>query len=627
MPILKDDKGRSLLRISTAGSVDDGKSTLIGRLLHDTKGLYEDQLAALQKNKLTVGGAIDFAAITDGLRAEREQGITIDVAYRYFSTQKRHFILADTPGHEQYTRNMATGASTSSLAIVLIDARHGITVQTKRHAFISSLLEIPRIIVAINKMDLVGWSEQVYEDIKTEFTGFASRLNIRNIDFIPVSALLGDNIVNRSQNTPWYSGPTIIQRLEDVYVESDQNMVDFRFPVQLVQRPHQDFRGYAGTIAAGVIHAGDEVVILPSGQTSRIRAIHTFDGELETAFAPMSVTLTLADAVDISRGDMIVRKNNVPQARHEFEAMMIWMSAEPLVCRKNYLVRHTTRYSNVMISDIKYMVKIDDLSSEPADGLRMNEIGRVSLTSALPLFVDTYQKIRQTGSFILVDPISHETVAAGMIIDRAAQSVEAVGGALHLTRTISQVSVNEREERQKYRGITFWFTGLSGSGKSTIAAILERRLFDAGINAMLLDGDNLRLGLCQDLGFDKKSRSENLRRAAEVAHLCNQAGLVVIASFISPFKSDREIVRACIGDDRYFEIFVDTPLEICEQRDVKGLYKKARAGEIKSFTGIDSPFERPEQPSLQVSTEWMSADECVELIVTASKELLYSRDR
>jgi bifunctional enzyme CysN/CysC len=614
---------KDLLRLSTVGSVDDGKSTLIGRLLHDTKSIYEDHLAALRADSARVGSGpeLDFALLTDGLKAEREQGITIDVAYRYFSSPRRHFIIADTPGHEQYTRNMATGASTANIAIILIDARHGILTQTKRHSFIAALLGIPRLLIAVNKMDLVGYSRHVFDRIVEEYTDFASRLGVADLKFIPISALLGDNVVERGRNMPWYHGESVLEYLETVYIGGDRNLVDVRLPVQYVIRPHQGFRGYAGQLASGILRRGEEILVLPSMRTSRIRSIDGPEGELDYAFAPMSVTVTLEDELDISRGDMLVHPKNLPVAQSSFEAMVVWMSEKPLSLDTPYVVKHTTRSTRATVRRVEYRVDVNTLSRSPAEALRLNEIGRLVLQTTQRLFLDPYKKNRLTGSIIVVDPISNDTVAAGMVIDRlpedqlrSAPATLVAPRSENVRRELSPVSAEDRERLLGQRPLTLWFTGLSGSGKSSIAQELERRLQAAGRHAYSLDGDNLRLGLNRDLGFSRGDRTENLRRAAEVARLFNEAGTIVLVPVIAPFRDDRERARGIIGAERFFEVFLSTPLEVCEARDVKGLYRKARAGEIREFTGISSPYELPEGPALVVDTTGRTIQQCVDQI-------------
>jgi len=591
-----------LLRFSTAGSVDDGKSTLIGRLLHDSKSLLDDQLAAVSKS-----GKPDFALITDGLRAEREQGITIDVAYRHFATARRRFIIADTPGHEQYTRNMATGASTADLALVLIDARLGVLTQTRRHGFIASLLGVPHIVVVVNKMDLVAWSQAKFDAIRDDYNDFAARLSIRDLSYIPISALLGDNVTRASSHMPWYKGVPLLEKLEAVEVVSDRNLVDLRFPVQRVVRPNQNFRGYSGSVASGVVKAGDEVVALPSGRRSKVRRIVTMGGELARAYPPQSVTLELADDIDLSRGDMLAHPNNVPRAAREVEAMLVWMGDAPLQAGRVYFVKHATNWVRGTAS-LRYKVNPDSLHREQATELKLNEIGRVSLQLFKPLYHDDYRKNRQTGSFILVDADSNATVAAGMLHF-------ALRRAHNIHRQPLEVSRETHAALKGQKPAVLWFTGLSGSGKSTIANLVEKRLAARGRHTFLLDGDNVRHGLNRDLGFTEADRIENVRRVGEVARLMADAGLIVLTAFISPFRAERDLVRKMLPEDEFIEIFVDTPLAEAEKRDPKGLYAKARAGEIKNFTGIDSPYEVPDDAEIVIDTTAMSADEAADIIV------------
>ena len=622
---LEQNARKDLLRFSSVGSVDDGKSTLIGRLLHDTKSIYEDQLATLKADSARVGTGpeIDFALLTDGLKAEREQGITIDVAYRYFSTPRRNFIIADTPGHEQYTRNMATGASTANLAIILIDARHGVLTQTKRHSFIAALLGIPRLLVAVNKMDLVGHSREIFDGITREYRDFASRLGVVDLKFIPISALHGDNVVGRSPNMPWYHGESVLEYLESVYIGSDRNLVDFRFPVQYVLRPHHGFRGYAGRIASGILRTGEAVLALPSMKATRVKALFTPEGERDYAFAPMSVTVTLEDEIDISRGDVLVHPKNLPAVRSTFEAMLLWMAGEPMAVGRPYLVKHTTRMTKGAIQRVEYRVDVNTMSRSPARALELNEIGRVVLQTTQKLFLDPYQRNKETGSFIVVDPVSNETVAAGMVIDRLPESElrAPVDGMLapkseNIRREEGWIPVSPeaRERLLGQRAMTIWFTGLSGSGKSSIAQALAHRLHDAGRHVYILDGDNLRFGLNRDLGFSKGDRSENIRRAAEVARLFNDAGTIVLVPVISPFLRDREAARGIIGPERFLDVYLNTPLEVCEARDEKGLYRRARAGEIAEFTGISSPYEPPGASFLTLDTTDRTVRQCVEEI-------------
>ncbi|MFC9897044.1 adenylyl-sulfate kinase [Nocardia sp. NPDC127579] len=584
----------TLLRLATAGSVDDGKSTLIGRLLYDSKTIFTDQLAAVERTSRDRGDAYpNLALLTDGLRAEREQGITIDVAHRYFATPRRKFIIADTPGHIQYTRNMVTGASTADLALILVDARKGVVEQTRRHAFLAGLLGTPHLVLCVNKMDLVDWSQQRFEEIREEFAGFAMKLDVSDLSFVPMSALHGDNIVHRGTSMPWYEGTPLLHHLEEVHIASDRNLIDARFPVQYVTRSHaQDFRGYAGTVAGGVFKAGDEVAVLPSGRTTTVTAIWGPGGApVAEAFPPQAVTLQLADEIDISRGDLICRPANRPLVGRDIDAMVCWFAEDSqLTPGANYTVRHTTRAVTAEVRSLDYRLDVNTLHrDEHADALSLNEIGRIQLRTRQPLLFDPYRRNRGTGSFILVDESTGNTVAAGMI----------TGPTLPSARVVWHSTAVGRDERAT-RGLTVWLTGLSGSGKSTVAVELERRLVAAGRPAFLLDGDNLRHGLNADLGFSDADRVENIRRVGEVARLFAESGAVAVVSLISPFAADRERARAVheaagIG---FVEVFVDTPLEICESRDPKGMYAKARAGEIRGFTGIDAPYEAPAHPDL-----------------------------
>ncbi|HEX5105216.1 MAG TPA: sulfate adenylyltransferase subunit CysN [Pirellulaceae bacterium] len=620
---LAQHERKELLRFITCGSVDDGKSTLIGRLLYESKMIYEDQLAAIQKDTQkygTTGGELDLALLTDGLEDERQQGITIDVAYRYFSTDKRKFIIADTPGHEQYTRNMATGASTADLAIILIDARHGVLVQTKRHSFIVSLLGIKHIVVAINKMDLVDFSEEVFNKIREDYQAFAARLDLPDVHFLPMSALNGDNVVQQSQHTPWYVGPTLMSLLENVYIGSDRNLEDFRFPVQSVLRPNLDFRGFAGTIASGIVRQGDEVMALPSRKTSRIERIVTFDGDLQEAFAPQAVTLTLEDEIDVSRGDMLVRPGNVPRVEQKFEAMIVWMSEDPMVPGKSYWIKQTSKLTPGTISTLRYQIDVNTLHRKDAPTLRLNEIGRCSLTTSQPLCFDAYRRNRSTGALIVIDRLTNSTVGAGMILDRASEGGrhdhwddEPAAATLHGER--SNVSSDEREARFGQKPVTVLFTGLTGSGKTTLAFALERKLFDQGRAVVVLDGQNMRRGISKDLGFTSDDRSENLRRSAEVARLFNDAGILVIAAFLAPDEAVRQKAADCIGRERFLVVHLDCPLETCRQRDTEGHYKLADSGEIALFPGVTSPYEPPAGPDLKLATDKLSVAECLERVL------------
>jgi bifunctional enzyme CysN/CysC len=589
-----------LLRIATAGSVDDGKSTLIGRLLYDSKAIFEDQLSSVERTSHDRGQeSADLSLLTDGLRAEREQGITIDVAYRYFATPRRKFIIADTPGHIQYTRNMVTGASTADVALILIDARNGVLEQSRRHAFLASLLGIPHIVACVNKMDLVDFSRERFEQIRAEFRSFAMKLEVADLTFIPISALGGDNVVSRSESMPWYEGTSLLHHLEELHVASDRNLSDARFPVQYVIRPKQanddllhDFRGYAGTVAGGVFKPGDEVSVLPAGLATTVKAVWGPGGApVAEAFTGQAVTIELDGDIDIARGDLICRPANRPHSGQDIDAMVCWLTAESnLTPDARYTIQHTTRSTRASVKQLDYRLDINTLHrDERASSLGLNEIGRIRLRTQAPLHFDAYRRNRETGSFILVDEATNNTVAAGMITGPSQNEANVVwhGGAV------------TREQRPS-AGATVWLTGLSGSGKSSIGVELERRLVASGRPAYLLDGDNLRHGLNSDLGFSAQDRAENVRRVAAVAQLLADAGVVAIVSLVSPYRSDRDAARqahAAAGLP-FVEVFVDTPLEVCEARDPKGLYAKARAGEITGFTGIDDPYEAPLTPDL-----------------------------
>jgi bifunctional enzyme CysN/CysC len=618
--LLRRHERSDLLRLLTCGSVDDGKSTLIGRLLHDSKTLYEDHLASLEKDSRRVGsagGAIDFSLLLDGLKAEREQGITIDVAYRYFSTPRRKFIIADCPGHEQYTRNMVTGASTANLAIVLVDARAGILPQTRRHSFIASLLDIGHVVVAINKMDLVDWSQEVFDRIRTEYIDFATRLEVRSVHFIPISALQGDNVVDPSAHMPWYRGVPLLDYLETVHIASDRNLIDLRFPVQLAMRQDMSFRGFAGTLASGILRPGAEVMVLPSRQRTRVRDVVTWDGALEEAFPPMAVTVTTTEEIDIGRGDMLVHPRNLPRVGQELDAILVWMSETPLDRRRTYRIKHTTREAHAEVSELRYRFDVNTLHRAPADSLALNEIGRARVAVSRPLAYDPYRRNRATGSFILIDPVTNGTVAAGMILDRSRDDEDAIArpdaaASRGLLRPHpSRVGPSERAERLGQEPATVWLTGLPKSGKSTIAYALERRLFDAGYLVHVLDGVNLRLGISDNLGFGAPERSENVRRAAHVAKLAAGAGLITIVALVSPQESDRAAARAIIGAERFIEVHLSAPLEVCEARDEEGLYRRARAGEIDRFTGVSAPYEPPRAPELVLPTHEINVDDAV----------------
>ena len=620
---LAQHEHKEMLRFLTCGSVDDGKSTLIGRLLYDSKMIYEDQLAAITQDSIkhgTTGGGFDPALLTDGLQEEREQGITIDVAYRYFSTAKRKFIIADTPGHEQYTRNMATGASTCDLAIILIDARHGVLTQTKRHSFITSLLGIKHVIVAINKMDLVDYSEEIYEQIRKDYSSFAKLMDADDVRFIPMAALHGDNVVDASTHMPWYTGGTLMYHLEDVYIASDRNLRDFRMPVQLVNRPHLNFRGFCGTIASGKIRKGDEIMTLPSRKTSRVKSIVTFDGELEEAFAPQSITLTLETEIDISRGDMLVRPGNVPRVDTKFDAMIVWMAEQALVPGKQYWVKHNTRVVTGQVQTLRYKIDVNTLHRSESPTLMLNEIGRCTLEVNHPLCYDSYSRNRGTGAFILIDRMTNVTVGAGMILDHNPADAkrshwDEVPATTEDTAEHSQVTVDERRARFGQTPCTILLTGLTGAGKTTLAYALERRLFNDGRAATVLDGQHLRQGISRDLGFSFDERSENLRRGAEVAKLLNEAGLICIAGFLAPSEEVRQKAAELVGRERFLTIHLSAPIEVCRARESEGMYAKADAGELLNFPGVSAPYEVPTSPDLVLPTHEQSIEQCVDQIV------------
>ncbi|MFM8274420.1 MAG: sulfate adenylyltransferase subunit CysN [Gemmata sp.] len=619
---------KELLRFLTCGSVDDGKSTLIGRLLHDTKMIYEDQLAAVKRDSEKVGttgaGEIDLALLTDGLKAEREQGITIDVAYRYFSTDRRKFIIADTPGHEQYTRNMATGASTCQLAIILIDARHGVQTQTRRHSFIVSLLGIKHVVVAINKMDLVGYSREVFERIKDEYTGFVAKLGLPDITFIPMSALKGDNVASKSDVMPWYHGPALLDHLETVHIASDRNLADLRLPVQYVIRPNLDFRGFAGTVASGIVRKGDELMVLPSGKRSRVKSIVTYDGELEEAFAPQAVTVTLTDEVDVSRGDVLVHPGNPPHVSSHIEAMVVWMAEQPFVPGRTYTLKHGTRQVAAEVASFRHAVDVNTLEHRAAARLELNEVGQVLLSLTRPLTCDPYKANAATGAFILIDRLTNGTVGAGMILEAGPpRQAEAVATA---KARESLVAPPERERRFGQQAVTVLLVGLTGSGKSRIAYALERRLWDEGRAVTVLYGQNMRHGLNRDLGFTADDRSENLRRSAEVAKLMNDAGLITVAAFVAPHEAVRARAKQLIGAGRVLEVYCTAPMEVLRSRDQSGAYKLADEGKIAQMPGVTAAFEEPKAPDLVLETDRVSVDDSVNRIVALMRARGYLRD-
>jgi bifunctional enzyme CysN/CysC len=606
---LKQHETKSLLRFITCGSVDDGKSTLIGRLLYDSKMIFEDQLAALEadsKKMGTQGQNIDFALLVDGLAAEREQGITIDVAYRFFSTDRRKFIVADTPGHEQYTRNMITGASTADLAIILIDARRGVLTQTRRHSYLVSLIGIKNVILAINKMDLVNYSREVFDRILGDYTAFASSLNIEKIVPIPISALAGDNITEPS-NTPWYKGPTLMQYLETVDIAAASRTAPFRMPVQWVNRPNLDFRGFSGMISAGTVHPGDLVKVMPSARQSRVARV-LIDKDLPFGTAGQSVTVTLEDEIDCSRGDVLCGAEHPAEVSDQFETTLVWMNDTPMQPGRSYLLKLGTKTVTCSITTLKHKVNVNTLEQVAARQLDLNEIGLCNISLDRPIAFDSYTDNRDTGGFILIDRLTNETMAAGMIhfALRRAQNIH--WQAVDLSRA-------SHATQKGQRACVLWFTGLSGSGKSTVANLVEKRLFALGRHTTMLDGDNVRHGLNRDLGFTDTDRVENIRRVGEVSRLMADAGLIVLVSFISPFRSERQMARELLPEGEFLEVFIDTPLDVAETRDPKGLYKKARRGEIKHFTGISSPYEAPEHPELHIDTTKTSAEEAAEMIV------------
>jgi bifunctional enzyme CysN/CysC len=608
---LRAHQRKSLLRFITCGSVDDGKSTLIGRLLYESKVLFEDQLTALandSKNVGTRGGDLDFALLVDGLAAEREQGITIDVAYRFFSTDRRTFIVADTPGHEQYTRNMATGASTADVAVILIDARKGVLTQTRRHSYLVSLLGIRRVVLAINKMDLVDYSRDVFERIERDYREFATRLRINEITCIPMSAVEGANIMSRSAATPWYSGPALLDYLETVPVDEDARDKPFRLPVQWVNRPSANFRGFAGTIVSGQVAVGDSIRVLPAGTTSRVARVVVGTENVDVAGAGESVTVTLADEVDASRGDVIVAADQPPEVADQFEATIVWMHEKPMLQGRSYRLKIGTRTVMATVAPLKYKLNVNTLEHVAARKLELNDIGICGLELDQPIVFEPYTQNRELGGFILIDRLTNTTVGAGMIHFALRRSQNVHWHAF-------DVNKQSRAELKNQKPGVLWFTGLSGAGKSTIANLVEKRLQSMGCHTYLLDGDNVRHGLNKDLGFTDADRVENIRRVAEVSRLMADAGLIVLVSFISPFRAERRMARDLMPEGEFLEVFVDTPLDVAEQRDPKGLYRKARRGELRNFTGIDSPYEVPESPEIRVDTTQEAAESAAEAIV------------
>ena len=608
---------KSFLRFLTCGSVDDGKSTLIGRLLYDTKLIFEDQLRTLERDSRrhgTTGEDIDFALLMDGLDAEREQGITIDVAYRFFATERRKYIVADTPGHEQYTRNMATGASTADLAIILVDARKGVLTQTRRHAFICSLLRIRHVVLAVNKIDLVGHSQEIFNAIDTEFRDFAGKLDYASLVSIPLSARFGDNVIDRSPALGWYAGPTLLEHLDHVDVTSGREALPFRMPVQWVNRPNLDFRGFAGTLSSGRLAPGETVTVASSGRSSRVARIVTQDGDLPEAVAGDAVTLTLEDEVDVSRGDMLVASDRRPEVSDQFAAHMLWMAEDEMLPGRQYLLKAGSKTVPATVTELKHKVDVNNLERFAAKTLQLNEVGFCNLSVSTPLAFDPYRQNRETGSFILIDRFTNGTVAAGMIEFGLRRATNVHWQALDVGKQV-------RADLKGQKPVILWFTGLSGSGKSTIANIVERKLMLAGRHTYLLDGDNVRHGLNRDLGFTDADRVENIRRVAETAKLFVDAGLIVLVSFISPFRSERRTARELVGSDEFLEVYVDTPLAVCMARDPKGLYRRAQAGEIRNFTGLDSPYEAPEQADIHVNTVDLTPEQAADAIIERMRAL------
>ena len=603
---------KELLRFITCGSVDDGKSTLIGRMLYESHMLFDDQLTALEADSKKVGtqeGEIDFALLVDGLAAEREQGITIDVAYRFFSTDKRKYIVADTPGHEEYTRNMATGASTADVAIILVDASQGVLTQTRRHSFIVSMVGVKRIILAVNKLDLVDYSEEVFNQIKQDYHNFANEaLSLEEITAIPISALKGDNIVGPSENTPWYSGQSIVEYLETVEVAAEAQSRPFRMPVQWVNRPNREFRGFTGLIGSGIVSTGDKIRVLPSGTESTVSRIVTYDGDLELAGAGRSITLTLADEIDISRGDIITSADSPCSSADQFQARILWMDDSAMASGRQYVYKSNSQTTSMTLGRLKHRIDVNTLEELPAKELDMNEIGVCNISLSSRVAFDPYDSDPVMGGFVIVDRMTNNTVGMGLI-DYALRRAD------NIHWQSMDVTKQSRAEQKGQRPRLVWFTGLSGSGKSSIANILEKKLQAMGRHTITLDGDNIRHGLNRDLGFTKVDRVENIRRVGETSKLMVEAGLICISSFISPFASERDTVREMLEEGEFIEVFVDTPLEVCEERDVKGLYAKARAGELPNFTGISSPFEAPQKPEIRIDTTQMSAEEAAEQII------------
>ncbi len=615
--LLEQSEKKDMLRFITCGSVDDGKSTLVGRLLFETKSLPEDHIESAKAASVkhgTQGKDLDLALVVDGLSAEREQGITIDVAYRYFNTEKRKFIIADTPGHVQYTRNMITGASNADAAIILVDARKGVLTQTKRHLYLISLVGISNVVLAVNKMDLVKYSEEKYQEIVEEFQSIAKDHGIDQVTAIPVSALQGDNIITPSQQTPWYHGTTLLSCLETLKIESESSIdMPFRLPVQWVNRPNLDFRGFAGTVASGRIKVGEQIRVQPSGKTSQIERIVTFDGDLQEAIAGQAITVTLKDEIDISRGDIISTTDTPASTANQFESTLVWMDEEPLLPGREYALKCGTATAVATVTDIKYEINVDTLEHNASKKLELNDIGLCNINLDRQIAFDDYNDNKTTGSYILIDRLTNSTVAAGTLNFALRRSQNIHMQAVDVDKTV-------RSDLKAQKSCVVWFTGLSGSGKSTIANIVEKKLAEQGKHTYLLDGDNVRHGLNKDLGFTDEDRVENIRRIGEVSRLMVDSGLIVLTAFISPFIAERKMARDLLEDGEFLEVYVETPLAVAEQRDPKGLYKKARRGDLKNFTGIDSPYERPESPEILVDTSSMSAEQCAEKVISIMKQ-------
>jgi adenylyl-sulfate kinase len=618
---LDQDQKKDLLRLLTAGSVDDGKSTLIGRLLFDSKKLYEDQLSALKRDSKREGHAgeeIDYALLLDGLKAEREQGITIDVAYRYFSTSKRKFIIADTPGHEQYTRNMITGGSTANLAILLADARKGVITQTKRHTYLASLLGIKHVVLAVNKMDLVDFKQEVFEQICEDYRAFTTQLDIPDITFIPVSALKGDNVVDLSDKMPWYHGQSLLEFLETVHISSDRNYEDFRYPVQYVIRPDLQYRGFAGKVASGIVRQGDEVMVLPSGKISRVKEITTYEGNLKEAFPPQAISISLEDEIDVSRGNMLVHPDNIPKMERHFEAMLVWMDETPMDPYTNFYLKHNSHSTKARLDKIQYRVDVNTLEKSDVDFFKLNEIGRVVITTTEPLYFDAYRKNRQTGAFILIDPVSHNTVAVGMILDKV--SSDSLPSRItdkerqHIVQQGSLVSMVERERRYDQKAQTIWITGLHGSGKNELAYALERELFNQGKIVVVFDGKSIRAGLSKELDYSPADRAEHLRRVAHICKLLNDQGIICIASFISPKEDIRLQVKQIVGADRFKMVYIDAGVDYCKKNDKYGLYKLAEEGKLSHLAGVDEAYETPTLADLIINPEKMNLEEVLKVM-------------